>query len=106
MTNNAKMYREISLKIVEAINKEKLDVLDELFDKRQVILDKESDIEQFKKKLIEGGILEIDKNIHHLLSLNIDKVKCEIREHRVSKQANNSYISFNKEKINIFNEKV
>ncbi|MDK2585818.1 flagellar protein FliT [Romboutsia sedimentorum] len=106
MTNNAKMYREISLKIVEAINKEKLDILDELFDKRQVMLDKESDIEQFKKNLIKDGILDIDKNIHKLLSENIDKVKCEIREHRVSKQANNSYISFNKEKINIFNEKV
>ncbi len=106
MIENLKLYKEISLRIVEMLKKNDVSELDILLNKRQDILDKESNIEEFKNILINNGILEIDNMIHILISSNMDKVKNEIREHRLSKQANNSYMCFNRENLNIFSKKV
>lgn len=103
---NANLYKKISLEIIEAINNENIDVLNELFDKRQYILEQEKDKEKLKEELIKCGILDIDNNIKILLSNNIDKVKTEIKEHKRSIQVNNHYIKNNKENLNIFNKKV
>lgn len=106
MTKTAKLYKEISLEIIESINKSELYKIDELLNKRQEILENETSPQELKKLLIDDNILDIDKNIHKLLSENIDKVKEEIREHKVSQQVNSHYSYFNKEKLNIFNKKV
>lgn len=106
MIENAKLYKEISLDIVKAIDNEDIAYLDSLFEKRQLILNETGDSEQFKNTLIGDGILDIDKKIQSLLRDNIDKVKQEIKEYKLSKNANNSYINFSKEKLNIFNKKV
>lgn len=105
MIQKSKLYKDISIKIIDNLNKGELDNIEALLDERQVLLEEDSLLE-LKKILINDGILDIDKNIHKLLSENIDKVKCEIREHKRSERANNSYINFNKEKLNIFNQKV
>ena len=105
MIQKSKLYKDISIKIIDNLNKGELDNIEGLLDERQVLLEEDSLLE-LKKILINDGILDIDKNIHKLLSENIDKVKCEIREHKRSERANNSYINFNKEKLNIFNQKV
>ncbi|MDK2562699.1 flagellar protein FliT [Romboutsia sedimentorum] len=106
MIQKCKLYKDISIKIIDDLNKGKLDNIERLLDERQILLEKEDNSSEFKKILMNDGILDIDKNIHKLLSENIDRVKCEIREHKRSERANNSYINFNKEKLNIFNEKV
>ncbi len=106
MIQKSKLYKGISIKIIDNLNKGELDDIESLLDERQALLEEENSLLELKKILINDGILDIDKNIHKLLSENIDKVKCEIREHKRSERANNSYINFNKEKLNIFNQKV
>lgn len=106
MIESAKLYKDLSLQIMDIFQNNELDKLDKLLNQRQQILDKQYNIAEFKQILIENGILEIDKKIYDLLSVNIQEVKSEIREHRISKQVNNSYMNFSKEKLNIFNQKV
>lgn len=103
---NVNLYKKISLEIIEAINNDNIDILNELFDKRQYILDQETDKKSLKEELIKYGIVDIDNNIKDLLNKNINKVKDEIKEYKRSIQVNNSYIKNNKEILNIFNKKV
>lgn len=103
---NIKLYKEISFEIIKLFENNELDKLENLLNKRQQILNEEIKNEKFKKILINEGIVEIDKTIHKLLNKSIDEVKQEIKEYKVSKKANNSYMNFNKEKLNIFNKKV
>ena len=106
MKELAKKYKEISLDIIKNLEKDDSYDVNLLLDKRQGILDSINDRNLFKQKLVEDGILEIDEKIHYLLKKKIIEVKMEIKEHKKSIQANNSYVSFSKEKLNIFNKKV
>jgi uncharacterized small protein (DUF1192 family) len=106
MINVASKYKQISLNLIDKLKNNDIDDIDDFLDKRQDILENINNKKLFKKILIEDGIIEIDEKIHNLLKENIDKVKIEIKEHRKSKQANNSYINLKKEKLNIFNKKV
>lgn len=104
--NNCELYKTISLEIIKSLESEKVEKLEELMNKRDNILQEEENNKEFKDTMINEGILDIDLKIKELLSANIDKVKLEIREHKLSKRANNSYVYTSKQKINIFNEKV
>lgn len=104
--DSIQLYKNISLEIVEAIKKDNIELLNTLLDKRQEILDNEYTNKQLIEKLIEEGIVDIDKEIQNLLYERIDKVKNEIKLHKKSMQVNNSYMNINKEKINIFYKKV
>ncbi|CEP81886.1 flagellar protein FliT [Paraclostridium sordellii] len=106
MKEFAKKYKEISLDIINELETDDTYDIDELLDKRQEILDNINDEKLFKQMLVEDGILEIDEKIHSLLKEKIIKVKMEIKEHKKSIQANNSYVNFSKKKLNIFNKKV
>lgn len=106
MEEVTKKYKQISLDIIEKLENNNAYDIEKLLDKRQQILDNVSDIKLFKKKLVEDGIIKIDEKIYTLIEKNIIKVKMEIMEHKKSKQANNSYINYNKENLNIFNKKV
>lgn len=99
-------YKQISLDIIDKLENNNTYDIDELLNERQKILDNVSNRKLFKQMLVEDGILEIDEKIHSLIKENIIKVKMEIMEHKKSKQANNSYINYNKENLNIFNKKV
>lgn len=104
--NNCELYKTISLEIVKLLESEKVGQLEELMNTRDNILQKEENNKKFKDILINEGISDIDLKIKELLTANIEKVKQEIREHKLSKQANNSYMYTSNQKINIFNEKV
>ncbi|CEP90977.1 MAG: flagellar protein FliT [Paeniclostridium sordellii] len=106
MKELAKKYKEISLDIIKNLEKDDSYDVNILLDKRQEILDSINDTSLFKQMLVEDGILEIDEKIHSLLKEKMIKVKMEIKEHKKSTQANNSYVNFSKEKLNIFNKKV
>ena len=105
MEKLAKEYYDISLDILKNLEKENLEQVDSLLDKRQFILDNIIDVEKFKKTAAQYDILKIDNQIKVVLYEKIKVVKHEIKEHNISKRANISYgISRNK-KLNIFNEK-
>ncbi|CEN89081.1 flagellar protein FliT [Paraclostridium sordellii] len=106
MEELAKKYKEISLDIIDNLEKNDSYDVNILLDKRQEILENINDRNLFKQILVEDGILEIDKKIHSLLKEKMIKIKMEIKEHKKSIQANNSYANFSKEKLNIFNKKV
>jgi len=104
--DNVTLYKQISLEIIEAIKNDNIDILNELFDKRQSILNESNDKNSLKESFIKSDIVEIDNEIKNLLSKEIEKTKNEIKEHRRSTVVNNSYIQNNKENLNIFNKKV
>lgn len=104
--NNCELYKTISLEIIKSLESKKVGQLEELMNKRDNILQEEENNKEFKDTMINEGILDIDLKIKELLNENIDKVKKEIREHKLSKQVNNSYVYTSKQKINIFNEKI
>ena len=100
------LYKSISLEIVKAIESSNLGLLDDLFNKRQSILDNAIDEKILKDNLIKSQILDIDNKIKSLLTIEIEKTKHEIKEHKRSMAVNNSYLQNNRENLNIFNKKV
>ena len=103
---NINLYKEITLDIIKCLKEDNIEDLENLFEKRQNILDEEFSNKDFKKSMIELGIIELDEVIKDLLNKNIIKTKLEIKKQKLSSVANNSYINFNKENLNIFNKKV
>ena len=104
--DNASLYKQISLEIIDALENDNIDILNELFEKRQSILDNSENINKLKDNIIKSEILDIDNKIKTLLGKEIEKTKSEIKEHRRSIMVNNSYIQNNKEILNLFNKKV
>lgn len=109
MENTMKLYKELSIAMLEAIRKEEYDDFDLLLEERQSIIDKFSDkyeahyFENLYKKL---GIDAIDLDIRGLLATQIQRSKLEIRDYKVKIQGNSSYNNMKKENINIFSKKV
>ena len=100
------LYKSISLEIVKAIESSNLGLLDDLINKTQSILDNTIDEQILKDNLIKSQILDIDNKIKTLLTIEIEKTKHEIKEHKRSMAVNNSYLQNNRENLNIFNKKV
>ena len=103
---NVNLYKEITLEIITYLKEDKLEQLEDLFEKRQNLLEEEKDNKEFKESMIELGIIDLDKTIKELLHQNMIKTKLEIQKHRLSTITNNSYMNINTQKINIFNAKV
>ena len=101
---NVNLYKEITLEIIKYLKENKLEQLEDLFEKRQNLLEKDN--KEFKESMIELGIIDLDKTIKELLHQNMIKTKLEIQKHRLSTITNNSYMNNNQQKINIFNAKV
>ena len=104
--NNVNLYKEITLEIIKCLKEENIDNLDDLFKRRENILDEEKDNKNFKESMINIGIIDLDKTIKDLLHQNMIKTKLEIQKHRLSTVTNNTYMNNNQQKINIFNAKV
>lgn len=104
--NNVNLYKEITLEIIKCLKEENIDNLDDLFKRRENILDEEKDNKNFKESMINIGIIDLDKTIKDLLHQNMIKTKLEIQRHRISTVTNNTYMNNNQQKINIFNAKV
>lgn len=98
-----KVWNELNSRIIEAIKNDEDDILDELFEKRQEILEK-VDIKDFKEAL--GDNLQKDKEIQYLLSQEIQKVKHEIQKYKITQKANYNYKRNSNNKINLFNKKI
>ena len=104
--DNVNLYKEITLEIIQCLKDDKLELLEDLFNHRQDILDKEQNNKDFKESMIKVGIVDLDKSIKDLLHQNMIKTKLEIQRHKLSTVTNNTYINNSQKKINIFNKKV
>ena len=104
--DNIKLYKKITLEIIQCLKDDKIEELEILFEKREKILQEEKNNKNFKDLMINIGIIDLDKTIKNLLNQNMIKIKLEIQKQKLSTITNNTYINNNQQKINIFNEKV
>ena len=104
--DNVNLYKEITLEIIQCLKDDKLELLEDLFNHRQDILDKEHNNKDFKESMIKVCIVDLDKTIKDLLHQNMIKTKLEIQRQKLSTVTNNTYINNSQKKINIFNKKV
>ena len=104
--DNIKLYKKITLEIIQCLKDDKIEELEILFEKREKILQEEKNNKNFKDLMINIGIIDLDKTIKNLLNQNMIKIKLEIQKQKLSTITNNTYINNNQQKINIFNSKV
>lgn len=104
--DNIKLYKKITLEIIQCLKEDKIEELEILFEKREKILQEEKNNKNFKDLMINIGIIDLDKTIKNLLNKNMIKIKLEIQKQKLSTITNNTYINNNQQKINIFNAKV
>ena len=104
--DNIKLYKKITLEIIQCLKDDNIEELEILFEKREKILQEEKNNKNFKDLMINIGIIDLDKTIKNLLNQNMIKIKLEIQKQKLSTITNNTYINNNQQKINIFNAKV
>ena len=104
--DNIKLYKKITLEIIQYLKDDKIEELEILFEKREKILQEEKNNKNFKDLMINIGIIDLDKTIKNLLNQNMIKIKLEIQKQKLSTITNSTYINNNQQKINIFNAKV
>ena len=104
--DNIKLYKKITLEIIQCLKDDKIEELEILFEKREKILQEEKNNKNFKDLMINIGIIDLAKTIKNLLNQNMIKIKLEIQKQKLSTITNNTYINNNQQKINIFNAKV
>ena len=104
--DNIKLYKKITLEIIQCLKDDKIEELEILFEKREKILQEEKNNKNFKDLMINIGIIDLDKTIKNLLNQNMIKIKLEIQKQKLSTITNNTYINNNQQKINTFNAKV
>ena len=104
--DNIKLYKKITLEIIQCLKDDKIEELEILFEKREKILQEEKNNKNIKDLMINIGIIDLDKTIKNLLNQNMIKIKLEIQKQKLSTITNNTYINNNQQKINIFNAKV
>lgn len=104
--DNIKLYKKITLEIIQCLKDDKIEELEILFEKREKILQEEKNNKNFKDLMINIGIIDLDETIKNLLNQNMIKIKLEIQKQKLSTITNNTYINNNQQKINIFNAKV
>ena len=100
--DNIKLYKKITLEIIQCLKDDKIEELEILFEKREKILQEEKNNKNFKDLMINIGIIDLDKTIKNLLNQNMIKIKLEIQKQKLSTITNNTYINNNQQKINIF----
>ena len=104
--DNIKLYKKITLEIIQCLKDDKIEELEILFEKREKILLEEKNNKNFKDLMINIGIIDLDKTIKNLLNQNMIKIKLEIQKQKLSTITNNTYINNNQQKIKILNAKV
>lgn len=109
MRNTMKLYKGLSLAMMEALKDEAYDDFDLLLEERQSIIEKfaeKNEDHYFENLYKELEVDKIDLSMRVLLATQIQKTKLEIRDYKVKIQGNNSYNNIKKENINIFSKKV
>lgn len=104
--NDVSLWLELTEKIMDSLSKECYDEVFKLLDKRQEIIDKQTNLSEFKKALEEHNILDMDKDIYKFLSKEMDEVKKEIEKHKKAKNVNIGYKKSAFENSNLFSSRI
>lgn len=108
MKNYIHLYKQVSNEILEALKYDKLENLDEYFEKRENIineLESNESINEFRK-IYKEKLYYIDNEIKVLVEEKMLDVKKEIAEYKRSQKGNFTYTNMNKTNFNIFSKKV
>lgn len=108
MKNYIHLYKQVSNEILEALKYDKLENLDEYFEKRESIineLESNESINEFRK-IYKEKLYYIDNEIKVLVEEKMLDVKKEIAEYKRSQKGNFTYTNMNKTNFNIFSKKV
>ncbi|MCC0783688.1 flagellar protein FliT [Clostridioides sp. ES-S-0108-01] len=102
------LYREISLQIINLIDKEEYQYISNKLNDRQKIINSidENDKESFISIYVDMKLIDIDNKIQNALQKNLLEVKKELHKYKLTKQVNTIYSKLNREKVNIFSKKV
>ncbi len=102
------LYENLSIEILGLLKEDKFDEIDEILDKRSLLIEEVDKKQQteFKNLYVESDVYDIDKEIKNMFEKKMVNVKDEIKTQKKMKQVNYSYINTNKENLNIFNKKV
>lgn len=108
MENYIDLYKQVSNEILEALKYDKLENLDEYFEKRESIINElklNGSINEFRE-IYKEKLYYIDNEIKVLVEEKILDVKKEIAEYKRSQNGNFTYANMNKTNFNIFSKKV
>jgi len=102
------LYKNLSMELLKLLKEDKFDEIDEMLDKRNLIIEEVDKKQQaeFKKLYVKSDVFEIDKELKNIFEKKISNIKDEIKTQKKIKQVNYSYINTSKENLNIFNKKV
>lgn len=100
------LWINITFEIIDCIQDGRYNQAQELFDKRQEIIDNEISLKDFKNKLIENDALELDNKIKNILTKDMEITKEEIKKYKITKNVNSNYMKNISQKENIFSQKV
>lgn len=102
------LYKQVSNEILEALKYDKLENLDEYFEKRESIINElelNETINEFRK-IYKEKLYHIDNEIKILVEEKMLDVKKEIAEYKRNQNGNFTYANMNKTNFNIFSKKV
>ncbi|GAA0746527.1 flagellar protein FliT [Clostridium oceanicum] len=110
LKKHLKEFKEITLKLIEALNKEDYDSLDRLISDRQSVIENIDKIQytkkDFKKLIEEFDILKCNKKFSYLMQSKKDEYKKEMQKYALKKNASRVYNKDVYGGSNIFSKKI
>ena len=109
MESKIKLYKELTIAMLESLQDEDYDGFDLLVDEREEfikVLIGNDEIDSFKLLYNRERLRGLELEIKSLLDRKIQDTKKEIKEYKISIQGNKLYNNIKKENLNIFSKKV
>lgn len=109
MESKIKLYKELTVAMLESLQDEDYEGFDLLIEEREKfikVLIANDEIDSFKLLYDREKLRGLEFEIKSLLDRNIQDTKKEIKEYKISIQGNKLYNNIKKENLNIFSKKV
>lgn len=109
MESKIKLYKELTIAMLESLQDEDYEGFDLLVDEREEfikILIGNNEMDSFKLLYDRERLRGLELEIKSLLDRKIKDTKKEIKEYKISIQGNKLYNNIKKENLNIFSKKV
>ena len=109
MENKIKLYKELTIAMLESLQDEDYEGFDLLVEEREEfikVLIGNDEMNSFKLVYDREKLRDLELEIKSLLDRKIQDTKKEIKEYKVSIQGNKLYNNIKKENLNIFSKKV
>lgn len=109
MESKIKLYKELTIAMLESLQDEDYEGFDLLVDEREElikVLISNDEMDSFKLLYDRERLRGLELEIKSLLDRKIQDTKKEIKEYKISIQGNRLYNNIKKENLNIFSKKV